>query len=266
MREPVLLDDEQREDDGRRAARAEPAEEGRRVGAPRAGPEHRDRDRQHAHQREAEHRVERDLPGEIAERRAEQHRAEDDERRPRRGRAPACSMRYETSPPLCRRSPPKTRAADERGDEARSSELPRRCRTRGARRRAGRSGAMARRRGGARRRGRRRRPRARPRALRRRCRTRSSPRRVGGVAVPDRALLGLGDRERDRNGGTQIPSLRPLSTLRLCRMPRRQARRGDDRLTEGGVGGREDDREHERLRPARGRRAGRARPRGRERS
>ena len=42
------------------------------VRAVRPCPDHRDRHRQHAHQSEAQHRVERDAPREIAERRAEQ--------------------------------------------------------------------------------------------------------------------------------------------------------------------------------------------------
>ena len=77
--EPALLEDEEREDDGRGAAWAEPAEE-RDGRSPRTGSEHRDRDGEHAHDGQAEDGVERDLPGEVADRRPEQHGAEDDER------------------------------------------------------------------------------------------------------------------------------------------------------------------------------------------
>ena len=46
----------------------------------RAGAEHRERDREHAHHGEAEHRVERQVPAHVAERGPEQDGAEEQER------------------------------------------------------------------------------------------------------------------------------------------------------------------------------------------
>ena len=71
---------------GRRARRTrsrqdrvgQPSEEPKR-GPAGAGADHRDRERQHADQRQAEHGVERDLPTQLLQRRAEQRRAEDQE-------------------------------------------------------------------------------------------------------------------------------------------------------------------------------------------
>ena len=77
--EIALFEKQQGEDDRCGTSRTEPAEEGDRRSS-RTRAEHRDRDRQHAHDRQAEDGVERDLPGEIADRRTEQDRPEDEER------------------------------------------------------------------------------------------------------------------------------------------------------------------------------------------
>ena len=87
-----------------------------------------------------------------------------------------------------------------------------------------------------------------------------------GVTVPDRALLGLGDRERDEEQGHADAVVEAALDIEALADPDGQASGGHDGLTEGGVSGREDDGEHERLRPARDRRAARARRGSRGRS
>ena len=86
---------------------------------PRARSQHRDRNRDHADEREAEDRVERDLPVEVADRRPEEHRAEEDERH---GGKDGAGLLYEVGH-LAAAVPAHTAessATDERGDEARS--------------------------------------------------------------------------------------------------------------------------------------------------
>ena len=67
-----------REHDRGEAARPEPAEEPQGLTASAAS-QHRERDRQHAHHRQAEDGIEPDLPGQLVQQRAEDHRPEDRE-------------------------------------------------------------------------------------------------------------------------------------------------------------------------------------------
>src|SRR6187402_340516 len=119
-REPALLDDEEREDDGRRPPRPEPAEEGsrRRSGA---GAEQREGDRQHAHDGEAEQRVEPDLPRQVAERGPQQYGSEDDEGdRGEHGSGLLEQIRDLTA--AATPEPAVHAAPDEGGDEARATD------------------------------------------------------------------------------------------------------------------------------------------------
>jgi hypothetical protein len=78
VRELCVVEQGDREHDRREAARAEPAQE-RQGRSASAGSQHRERDRHHPHDRQAEDGVEHDLPGHLVQQRAEDDRAEDDE-------------------------------------------------------------------------------------------------------------------------------------------------------------------------------------------
>ena len=69
------------------------------------------------------------------------------------------------------------------------------------------------------------------------------------MTVPDRALLRLCDCERDHEERNADPVVQPALDVEALAHAVGEARRGDDRLAERRVGGREDDREEERLRP-----------------
>ena len=93
----------------------EPAEKGQGRHA-RAGPDHGDRDRDHADNRQAEHGVEGDRPGHVSEHRAEEHGAEHDERHG----VENLSELLDQMPDLAAASSPEDsehEASDERGDE-----------------------------------------------------------------------------------------------------------------------------------------------------
>ena len=120
MGKTSFLDDEDREDDRRESARPEPAEEADRR-PPRSRTEHRDRDREHAHYREAQDGVEDDRPSHLIQRRLEQYGAEDDER----DRAQDSSSLLDQVADLALLSAPQAaedETADEGGDEAGAAE------------------------------------------------------------------------------------------------------------------------------------------------
>ena len=87
-----------------------------------AAAQQRDGDREHPHEREAEHRVEDDAPGQLAERWSEQDGAEGDERHAVEQPTELLVERGDARPGRRRRRPPKHMPADERGDEARAAE------------------------------------------------------------------------------------------------------------------------------------------------
>jgi hypothetical protein len=78
VRELCVVEEDDREHDRGEAARPEPAQDrqGRRASA---GSQHRERDRQHPHDGQAEDRIEHDLPGHLVQQRAEDYRPENDE-------------------------------------------------------------------------------------------------------------------------------------------------------------------------------------------
>ena len=120
VRQAALLDEDDREHDGGQAAGAEPAEESDRR-SPRGRPEEGDRDGKHSHDRQAEYRVQRDGPGQLAERRPEQDGAEDDERHRAENRAALLEQVAHLSSALSAQ-PPEDESTDERGDEAGAAE------------------------------------------------------------------------------------------------------------------------------------------------
>ena len=245
--ERLLLEEEQREDDRRRAARPEPAEE-RDGGASGSAPEHRDRDRDHPDEGEAQSRVQGDLPREVAQRRAEQHGAEDDEGHGREdGAGLLDEMGDVPAPPAPKAA--EDRAADERRDEPRALDGLREPE------REQRSGE---------------RHDLEPRLVDESTATcphdDGSGRGTGdhaaedavadllgdelrGVAVADRTVLRERDCERDeeeRHADAVVQSALDVEALPDADG---QPRRRHDRLPEGGVGGGEDDGEDERLGP-----------------
>ncbi len=115
MRQTALLDHQDREDDRREPSRPEPAEEGH--GRPAcAGSDHRDRNREHADDRQAQDDVQGDRPRHVSERRPEQHGAEHDERH----RAEHLSDLLDEMGDLASAAPPEGaehEAPDERRDE-----------------------------------------------------------------------------------------------------------------------------------------------------
>ena len=68
-------------------------------------------------------------------------------------------------------------------------------------------------------------------------------------AVTDRALLCLGDRQSDEEEWDADAVIEAGLDVEALTHPQRKAAQRDDGLTQRGVGWREDDREHERLRP-----------------
>ncbi len=112
----LLLEQQEGEDDGGGASRPEPPEERDRRAA-RARSEHGDRDGHHPHERQAEDGVERDLPGQVAERGAEENRAEDDERDGGEHRAGLLHEVRDVAAAMAP-EPAEHHPADERGDEA----------------------------------------------------------------------------------------------------------------------------------------------------
>ena len=220
----ALLEDEEREDDRSRAARPEPAEEGDGR-PPSAGSQHRDRDRDDADDREAEHGVDRDLPAEVADRGPEEHRAEEDEGHGGEHGARLLDEVGDLASAMAAQ-PAEHDAADERGDEARSAD---RLREREREERSGeraRPGARCRRPAAAPPRGRRRLPR-RPR----RDASDETPYPIFSKTSwtawpwPTAPSSACATASAIRKSGTQMPSLRPLSTFRLWRM--RTGRRCD---------------------------------------
>ena len=75
------------------------------------------------------------------------------------------------------------------------------------------------------------------------------------MPVPDRSLLGEGDREGDEEERDADPVVEAGLDVQALTDPYRQSLRRDDGLAERGVGRGEDDRDEERLGPRRGRRA-----------
>ena len=246
--EAALLDDEQREHDRRGPTWAEPAEE-RDGRAARAGSEHRDGHRQHPNDREAEHRVQGDLPREVADRRSQKHGAEDDERG---GSEDGSYLLEEVRDVAAALSPQGAEhaASHERRDEARAADRlgQAECEP-GAGERHDLEPALVDEAAAA--------------------RVDDDERRCGAcdhsaedsvpdllenelhrVPMPDRALLGLRDREGDEEERDADPVVESALDVEALANADRKARHGHDRLAERRVGRREDDRDHERLRPA----------------
>ena len=206
-------------------------------------------DGEHAHDGEAEDRVQGDLPRDVSESGAEEDGAEDDERDGREDGARLLDEVRDLAAPAPAQ-PAEDAAADEGRDEPRASDRLREAECEpGARERYDLEprgvdeptpSCLHDDRGG-------RGPgdRAAERAV-----ADLLEHELDGVPVPDRPLLRLGDRERDQEERHADPVVQPALHVEALPDAHREPLERDDGLPERGVGGREDDREDERLRPA----------------
>ena len=198
---------------------------------------------------EAEHCVERDLPGQVADRRPEEHRAEDDERHGREDRPRLLDEVRDLAAAVPAHTAEHA-AADERGDEAGSPDrLGEAEREQRARERHDLEPRVV----------------DEPACLSPWTTTaaatapaRTPPRTpypifsktsCDGMAVPDRTLLRQGDGERDEEERHADPVVEARLDVQALADPHRQPLRRDDGLAERRVGGGEDDRDEERLGP-----------------
>ena len=118
--ESAFLQDEEGEDDRRSPARTEPAEKCHRRPA-RSGAEHGNCDRKHAHDGQAEDGVERNLPREVVQCGTEEDCSEDDERHGREDGAGLLRELGDIAAAMSSQAA-EDRTADERGDEPGASD------------------------------------------------------------------------------------------------------------------------------------------------
>ena len=116
LRQVGILDQDHRKDDRRKSTRPEPAEEGERR-SPGAGSEHCQAYGNHANERQAEKRVQDDLGGQVVEYRHEHDGAEEDERDCPEQAARLLEEERHVASDLAT-EPAEDGASDERGDEA----------------------------------------------------------------------------------------------------------------------------------------------------